>query len=297
MKLIFIINIIKEQSEEKNINIIKNELIMENNDKKEIINIKIEDEMNRIDKNQPSENKTSSPLINEEEKNSKKNLYDNKININIDDNDPNKTKTQENILTISSDKNMLNISKREEIPNINGDIFHNKAELDFISKHIHRNKYKIRFNLLYKASKDGDKSSIFHSKCDKAQTTLVLIETKSNKRFGGYTKRTWRGTNVEKNDNDAFIFSLDNNKIYNINKGKKAIGCYLDLGPNFVGCFKIYDNSLSQGGCLIYNGDNYDISNIGELINNDDELNEIKNNMNDIKFDIKEIEFYEIKIA
>ena len=39
------------------------------------------------------------------------------------------------------------------------------------------------------------------------------------------------------------------------------------------------------------------ISNIGELINNDDELNEIKNNMNDIKFDIKEIEFYEIKIA
>ena len=43
------------------------------------------------------------------------------------------------------------------------------------------NKYKIIFNLLYKASEDEDKSSIFHKNCDRAQTTLILVETKKGK--------------------------------------------------------------------------------------------------------------------
>ena len=169
-------------------------------------------------------------------------------------------------------------------------------ELDFILRNIHKNKYKINLNLLYKASSDGDKSSIFHEKCDKAQTTLVLIETINNKKFGGYTKRTWRGLNIKKSDSDSFIFSLDKKKIYNAIKGKKVIGCFNDLSPYFLGAFKIYDNSFIRGGCLLKNEKIYEIDNIEELIfdENDKDLNETESEIN---FEIEDIEVYEIKIA
>ena len=179
---------------------------------------------------------------------------------------------------------------------IKSDIIQNISELDFISNRIHKSKYKINLNLLYKASIDGDKSSIFHDKCNKAQTTLILIQTKDNQRFGGFTKRTWRGNNIEKTDNDAFIFSLDKNKIYNIIKGKNAIRCFVEYNACFSGAFIINDNAFDKGGFLIKNENNYEINDITELIYDNKRENNNKENMN-INFDIKEIEVYEIKIA
>ena len=185
------------------------------------------------------------------------------------------------------DKNK-SISKSRIIKDMN--------EIDFIIKNIHKNKYKINLNLLYKASSDGDKSSIFHEKCDKAQTTLVIIETNKNKKFGGYTKRTWRGLNTKKSDNDSFIFSLNKKKIYNAIKGKKVIGCLKELSAYFLGAFKIYDNSFIKGGCLLKNEKIYEIDDIKELIydENDNNLNEKDS---ELTFDIEDIEVYEIKIA
>lgn len=179
---------------------------------------------------------------------------------------------------------------------LKGEIFHDSKELDFISKNIHKNKYKINLNLIYKASLDGDKSSIFHEKCDKAQTTIVLVETKNNKRFGGYTKRTWRGSNIDKMDNDSFIFSLDKKEIYNVIKGKKVIGSYNEISPYFLGAFKIYDDAFIKGGCLLRNEKNYEIKDITELIE-EDKSDNLKDNNPEIKFEVKEIEVYEIKIA
>ena len=185
---------------------------------------------------------------------------------------------------------------KKDYNKIKSNIIQNISELYFISNRIHKNKYKINLNLLYKASIDGDKASIFHEKCNKAQTTLILIQAKNNKIFGGYTKRTWRGKNIEKTDNDAFIFSFDNKKIYNVIKGKNAIGCFLDYNACFSGAFKIYDNSLDKGGILIKNENNYEIKDINELINYNEYENNNKENIN-INFDIEEIEVYEIKIA
>ena len=189
-----------------------------------------------------------------------------------------------------------NIYNKKDNNKIKSDIIQNISELFFISSRIHKNKYKINLNLLYKASIDGDKASIFHEKCNKSQTTLTLIQTKNNKKFGGYTKRTWRGKNIEKIDNDAFIFSFDNKKIYNVIKGKNAIGCFIDYNTCFSGAFKIYDNAFEKGGFLIKNENNYEIEDINELIN--ENICEKKNNKNiNINFEIKEIEVYEIKIA
>ena len=191
-------------------------------------------------------------------------------------------------LNTSKKQNQKQITKKSRDnynPISQGAILKAQSELDFISKRIHNNKYKIILNLLYKASEDKDKSSVFHRKCDQAQTTLTLIETKNGNRFGGFTKRTWRGLSIKKTDNDAFIFSVNKKVIYNIVKGTSAIGCYEDSGPFFTGGFKINDNAFNKGGYCFKKGLNFEMKSDFELTDG------IEN------FDIKEIEVYEIKIA
>ena len=90
---------------------------------------------------------------------------------------------------------------------------------------------------------------------------------------------------MQKMDNDAFVFSLNKRKIYNVIKGKNAIGCYGEFGPFFLGAFIINDNSYINGGDCFTKGMNYDIRYNYELTNGQEH------------FDIKEIEVYEIKIA
>ena len=41
--------------------------------------------------------------------------------------------------------------------------------------------------ILYKASKDGFDSSIFHEKCDNQGKTLTIIKSEFHEMFGGYT--------------------------------------------------------------------------------------------------------------
>ena len=174
---------------------------------------------------------------------------------------------------------------RDNYSPLQGNIILDKSELELISNRIHGKKYRIFFNLLYKASQDKDNSSAFHKKCDSNQTTLILIETNKGYRFGGFTKRTWKGNGNEKLDNDAFIFTLNKKKIYNVIKGKNAIGCYPICGPIFCGAFKIYDNAFSKGGCTFTKGLNFETLEDFELTNGEE------------KFGVKEIEVYEIKIA
>lgn len=65
---------------------------------------------------------------------------------------------------------------------------------------------------------------------------MVLVETDKGKRFGGYTSNSWEGKCIEKPDEEAFVFSLNKMKIYEIIPGENAIGCYPKFGPVFLGC-------------------------------------------------------------
>ena len=238
----------------------------------------------------------SLPLVNikEEEEDENNNYYYNdQVNYTYKQNTLKKEKVK---IKINNHKNkhlsfeIMNSSQkikksRENYNPLEGNILKDQSDLDLITSRIHGNKYKITFNLLYKASEDKDKSIIFHKKCDRAQTTLILIETKNGLKFGGYTKRTWRGASTEKIDNEAFIFSINKKKIYNSIKGKNAIGCYDDCGPIFTGGFKINDNAFSNGGCTFLKGINYEFKQDYELTNGEE------------FFEINEIEIYEIKVA
>ena len=106
---------------------------------------------------------------------------------------------------------------------VKGDIIQDVKELELLSRKISRNKSKIKLNLLYKATIDGDRAEVFHKKCDGAKSSLVLVKSANGKRFGGFTSCNWQGNSIEKKDENAFIFSLDKMKIYDIIQGEDIL--------------------------------------------------------------------------
>ena len=169
---------------------------------------------------------------------------------------------------------------------VKGEIIHDMKELEMLTKKINTdNNKKIIINLLYKASVDSDKAAVFHEKCDSAQSTIVLVETKDGKRFGGFTTCSWSGQCVDKNDPKAFIFSFDKMKTYDNIPGDEAIGCYPKFGPIFLGCqIKIFDDAFTKGGTTFEK----------ELNFNTEEDYELTGGQR--YFGIKDIEVYEVLI-
>ena len=166
---------------------------------------------------------------------------------------------------------------------VKGDIIHDLKELEMITRKINKSNNRIILNLLYKATSDSDSAAAFHEKCDKAESSLVLVETTEGLRFGGFTSKNWRGDRIDKKDENAFVFSLDKMKTYGILEDENAIGCYPDFGPIFLGCqIRIYDNAFEKGGTTFEGGLNYDTE-------EDYELNGGKR-----IFGVKDIEVYEV---
>ena len=199
------------------------------------------------------------------------------------------SQTQTQIQRASQGLERQNITFEEKAQHIcvKGDILHSAQELELITRKINtklNNKNsKLTLNLLYKATADSDKASAFHEKCDRANRTIVLIETDKGKRFGGYTSMSWKGEAEEKNDEEAFVFSLDKMKTYDNIPGELAIGCYPKFGPIFMGCqIRIYDDAFVKGGTTFEKGLNYNTE-------EDFELNGGERN-----FIVKEIEVYEV---
>ena len=139
--------------------------------------------------------------------------------------------------------------------------------------------------MIYKATVDSDKSVAFHNNCDQASNSLVLIETDKNVRFGGYTSCNWSGNCEDKIDDNAFVFSLNKMKTYDVIPGEKAIGCYPKCGPVFLGCqIRIFDEAFTKGGTTYLKGANYQTEEDFELSGGEQ------------KFNVKEIEVYKIEL-
>ena len=48
-----------------------------------------------------------------------------------------------------------------------------------------------KIKLLYRATRDGDSASSFHSICNGKSNTVTFIKTKSGKKFGGFAHSSW----------------------------------------------------------------------------------------------------------
>ncbi len=64
--------------------------------------------------------------------------------------------------------------------------------------------------LLYRGSRDGSKSSDFHSKCDNQGPTITLFKNEKGYIFGGFASISWKSNNSWQSVNDCFIFTLTN---------------------------------------------------------------------------------------
>jgi len=123
--------------------------------------------------------------------------------------------------------------------------------------------------LIYSSENEDDKASTFHKKCDNIAPTLTLIETKEGFRYGGFTTQCWESTeqSIFKKDKNAFIFSLDTEKKYDVTNEEKSIQCSMYWGPYFGegGAICVPDNFLEEKNAFYQWPSSYDITEKDEL--------------------------------
>ena len=79
----------------------------------------------------------------------------------------------------------------------------------------------LKVKLLYTPTLEENSWRDFHHHCDEKGPTIILYKSLQGRRFGGYTNVNLDLKNKDYNDSHAFLFSLDNKKVYDkgINKG------------------------------------------------------------------------------
>ena len=166
-------------------------------------------------------------------------------------------------------------------------------------REIHPRINNIYFNLVYRASEDGDKASDFHKKCDKIGPNITLIKTKKGYIFGGFTFKNWehmpRDIDINKpnlgsasRDSRAFGFSVSNQKVYNNEKPNEfAIWCNRNFGPTFKNnLFQIFDSCLRKGGyCSIRSNSHFG-----------GQMHDYEISGGESRFRVEELEVYEVKL-
>jgi hypothetical protein len=212
--------------------------------------------------------------------------------INENENEDEANPTKENKPQKKIDNNVFSIDriKSESL------IIRDMKDLDFIIKKInlmyveHDKKFQ-NMNLIYSASEDGDACTIFHSMCDGISPLLIFIKTNRGIRFGGFTSVPYECTTTYKGkvDDMAFIFSLDKKKVYEVEKGAKAICCYKNYGPVFYGyeyCnIYLIGNFINVEGNVAKKGDRFNTTEDYEI------------NAGEKKFMAEEVEVFQVTLG
>jgi len=79
----------------------------------------------------------------------------------------------------------------------------------------------VKFKLIYRGSRDGFTSDVFHKKCDAFKPTLTIVQSSiKDKIFGGFTDLDWTiSGNSYKPTEGAFLFSLTEKDKYDLKSG------------------------------------------------------------------------------
>jgi len=241
-------------------------------------------------KNEIKENKNE---INEiknnynKEINEIKNKYNKEINelkniVNTQKNEISELKEQmKSLLDYRKTKDMI-ISGLKNSLIINNNIEYN----ELIKNWINPDK-KIKGELLYRLSKDGDQISTFHNLCDNKGPTLTLFETKEGNKGGIYTPLLWDSSSGWKEDMETFIFNLNINQKCKKLKNGYSIKCNSDYGP-WVSSFGFYRTNNMRKIQHQGLGINEYYEKAAEILQN--------NSRNTKYFDVKEVEVYKIII-
>jgi hypothetical protein len=106
------------------------------------------------------------------------------------------------------------------------------------------------FNLLYRASRDGNTAAEFHAKCDNKGATIAVAKIKDSEQIvGGYNPLFWDSSDSYKSTNGSFIFSftdrtnLQTAKVGYCNENQYSAYCYQYYGPSFGRGHDIYSQN------------------------------------------------------
>ena len=162
--------------------------------------------------------------------------------------------TSNNITTLSMEKPKHKNNK------FNSKILTNLEGLDLIARGLVNDdidslrNLRVGYKLIYRASEHGSKAEDFHERCDDFEGTLIIIRTKDENMFGGFTKVSWDDEEGEKKkDDNAFVFSINLEKLYFYCGKNYNIFCGKNKGPCFVGMFEIQEH-IFKGKGFINNG-------------------------------------------
>ena len=126
------------------------------------------------------------------------------------------------------------------IKNLDSKIINDNKEYNESLKNWINPSRKIKAELLYRLSENGDKFSTFHELCDNKGPTLTLFHVNDGNIVGIYTPLSWDSNSLWKNDMDTFIFNLNKYQKYEKIKSGGSIFCKSSYGPNTarLGCEK-----------------------------------------------------------
>ncbi|EXX56055.1 hypothetical protein GLOIN_2v1769234 [Rhizophagus irregularis DAOM 181602=DAOM 197198] len=108
------------------------------------------------------------------------------------------------------------------------------------------------FNLLYRASRDGNTPAAFHTKCDNKGATIVLVKiTNSEQIVGGYNPFYWNSVGGWNTTYDSFLFSFtDTNNLLSAkvsySNGNQYSVYNSTYGPAFGGGHDLYFNNNNE---------------------------------------------------
>ena len=166
---------------------------------------------------------------------------------------------------------------------------------EFLEKIYEWTGYK-NMELLYRGTRDGSRSNIFHNKCDNQGPTLCLCKNEKGNIFGGYASISWTTTSGNYySANGSFLFTLTNihntapTKYPNTQNQGNAVYHNSGYGPTFGGGLDLYisDDCLNNNSSSSNLGYSYpDILGKGYSVFSGD--------INSRNFKLKEIEVFKL---
>ena len=215
------------------------------------------EEIKSIKQNMNKEISSSKNKYESEIKDLKENIRNLKENIKNYERENKKLWKEINDLKISKEESSEIVTSQLIINYLDSKITTNN-EINFLLEYIRNTDKSFNFNeikLLYRGSRDGDRTKTCHQLCDNKQNVLIIMQSDTGYIFGGYSKIGFKiKNNFEwKIDNNSFLFSLNLKKIYPVIKDKKII-CHIGelSGLCFAISLAFNDNFMNKNDNRIH---------------------------------------------
>ena len=143
--------------------------------------------------------------------------------------------------------------RNKQISNLNSEIINENEKYKKLLKTWINPLKKIKAELLYRLSENGESYSTFHELCDNKGPTLTLFHVNDGNIVGIYTPLSWDSMSGWKNDNDTFIFNLNKEQRYKKIKSDASAYCNNAFGPTTAdfGCYSSAKKSIEHNAADI----------------------------------------------